>query len=372
MTSPSVRQSNTGLNAICPYFTMFPLEFPLGILEAHGQAEHRVIDPFCGRGTTSFASRLMGMPSVGIDSSPVAVAIAQAKLVRTSARRIRQSAERILEEVSEAKDVPVGPFWELAYHPDVLSTLCRLREGLLRNCDSDARKALRAIVMGALHGPRTKSQPSYFSNQCQRTYAPKPAYAVRYWQKNELVPQPVDVLDLISRRARRYYDPTIPKVAAKAILGDSTQPSTFRRIGQAPMFDWVITSPPYYGMRTYIPDQWLRSWFVGGPASVDYSTARQIQHTSLDGFTSQLRTVWENVGTVCRPEARLVMRFGAIHDRMVEPLSLAMKSLEDTGWVVSGHESAGSADCGRRQALHFANHPKRALGEYDIWATWNG
>jgi len=364
--------SSTSLNGITPYFTMFPLSFPYGILETHSTPSQSVLDPFCGRGTTNLAARLHGLNTVGIDSSPVAIAIAQAKLVSTSEGSIRRCAERILDEVSLAMDVPTGPFWELAYHSDVLSTLCRLREGLLRNCDSDVRKALRAIVMGALHGPRTKSQPSYFSNQCQRTYAPKPAYAVRYWQKNELVPLPVNVLDLISRRASRYYDPMIPIVAAKAVLGDSTQPSTFRRIGQAQMFDWVITSPPYYGMRTYIPDQWLRSWFVGGPASVDYSTARQIQHTSLDGFTSQLRTVWKNVGVVCRPEARLVMRFGAIHDRMVEPLSLAMKSLEDTGWVVSGHESAGSADCGRRQALHFAGRPKRALDEYDIWATWNG
>jgi hypothetical protein len=32
-----------------------------------------------------------------------------------------------------------------------------------------------------------------------------------------------------------------------------------------------LTSPAYYGLRTYVADQWLRNWFLGGPAYVDYS-----------------------------------------------------------------------------------------------------
>ena len=47
------------LNAVCPYFTMFPLEFPLRIL-AEAQADHWVLDPFCGRGTTLLRPDCMG------------------------------------------------------------------------------------------------------------------------------------------------------------------------------------------------------------------------------------------------------------------------------------------------------------------------
>jgi DNA modification methylase len=69
------------LNAICPYFTMFPLEYPLRVLKKHRVDMPVVMDPFCGRGTTLFAARTLGLASRGIDSSPVAVAIARAKLV---------------------------------------------------------------------------------------------------------------------------------------------------------------------------------------------------------------------------------------------------------------------------------------------------
>ncbi len=61
------------LNAVCPYYTMFPLDFPLGQLKLYPGAR-RILDPFCGRGTTLYAARLTGRQAVGIDVNPVAVA----------------------------------------------------------------------------------------------------------------------------------------------------------------------------------------------------------------------------------------------------------------------------------------------------------
>src|SRR2546425_3633411 len=107
-------------------------------------------------------------------------------------------------------------------------------------------------------------------------------------------------------------------------------------------------------MNTYLPDQWLRSWFLGGPAQVDYSTEGQISHAGPELFALQLREVWRNVGKVCVPNARMVIRFGAINDRKVDAIWLLKHSLQDSGWQVSSVQSAGSAAHGRRQALHFS------------------
>ncbi len=161
--------NDRALNGICPYFTMFPVDFPRSLLAARGERDGWVFDPFCGRGTTNFAARLSNLPSIGMDSSPVAVAIAQAKLANTSPREILGAAVELLDEVDQPVDVPEGEFWEWAFSPDVLVVVCRLREGLMRDCRSDARKALRAILMGALHGPTPKYKASYFSNQSPRT-----------------------------------------------------------------------------------------------------------------------------------------------------------------------------------------------------------
>ena len=349
---------------------MFPLDFPYGILSTYAMAGEWVLDPFCGRGTTNYASRLLGLPSVGIDSNPVAVAIAQAKLANTSPQRIMGAARRILDEVQSPHEVPEGEFWDLAFDKTVLHILCRLREGLVRDCRSASRQALRAIIMGALHGPQPKSKASYFSNQCPRTYAPKPRYAIGYWKRKNLTPQPVDVLQIIKERAERYYACETTTADGIILVGDSRKRSMFSGIPSRLSFGWVITSPPYYGMNTYIPDQWLRLWFLGGGATVNYSTGGQVEHSSPDRFVAELKQVWQNAGTVCKSHARLVIRFGALNDRRRDPLGLAKQSLAQTGWRIMTVKQAGSASNGRRQATHFARSDTTPLEEYDIWAEW--
>ena len=89
MTKPG---STDALNAICPYWTMFPLSFPLAILAEANRGEW-VLDPFCGRGTTLYAARKLGLPAVGIDSNEVASAIAAAKMVAAAPEAIVALAE---------------------------------------------------------------------------------------------------------------------------------------------------------------------------------------------------------------------------------------------------------------------------------------
>jgi DNA modification methylase len=367
-----IDRKRTALNGICPYFTMFPLDFPYTILHRHALPGQWVIDPFCGRGTTNYASRIFGLPTIGIDSNPVAVALSQAKLANTSPECIMQAAHQILDEVSTPQAVPVGEFWEWAFHKDVLHLICRFREGLLRDGQSDARKALRAILMGALHGPRPKTHPYYLSNQSQRTYAPKPRYAVKFWTTHHLAPEYVDVLSIIETRAQRFYAQEQTTAIGEIIHGDSREQSIYTDIAASGKVGWVITSPPYYGMNTYLPDQWLRSWFLGGPALVEYSSEGQMSHASPESFALQLKRVWQNVGMLCIPGARLVIRFGAINDRKVDALALVKQSLKDSGWRIQTVRSAGSASAGRRQALHIIRTHKRAIEEHDVWGIWEG
>jgi len=358
--------AEVALNGICPYFTMFPLEFPLGILRRLAGEGDLVLDPFCGRGTTNFAARLLGLTSLGVDCSPVAVAITAAKLVTASVEDILDEARTILIE-GEADWVPATEFWRWAYHPVVLLSLCKLREAFLKDCSTAPRIALRGIVLGALHGPKQKTSPGYFSNQCPRTYAPKPAYAVRFWRSRGLAPDLVDVLSVIERRARRYYGVPL-RGGGVARLADSRVPEALQPQALAAPFSWVITSPPYYGMRTYLPDQWLRNWFVGGPESVDYSNRDQITHSSPQDYVSDLQKVWCNAARVSGKGATMVIRFGGIRDRRADPLDLITRSLNETGWRVKMINQAGSANQGKRQADAFLREKTDPMVEFDIWA----
>jgi hypothetical protein len=354
------------LNAICPYFTMFPLAFPLSVLSRHARHGDNVLDPFCGRGTTNYAARLLGLPSIGVDASPVAAAITAAKLVNATPKAIVAEARSILASQPYVP-VPVEPFWEVAFHRDVLDDLCRFRAAFLHDCDTPSRMALRGVILGALHGPRQQTFPSYFSNQCPRTYAPKPGYALRYWTRSGLRPERVDMVGVIARRAERYFSCS-PTGKGYARLADSRNPDALRPRTSRQGFRWIITSPPYYGMRTYVADQWLRHWFLGGPATVDYRHGEQIVHTSPDAFTDDLRKVWRNAADGCETGARLVIRFGGIADRSVNPLDIVKASLRDSGWRLETLRAAGDANSGKRQAETFMRTAARALTEHDVWA----
>ncbi len=364
----SFPSSKMRLNGICPYFTMFPLEFPLTVLREHAEAGQVLVDPFCGRGTSNFAARLMGISSFGIDSSPVATAISQAKLSAATPHAIERALAYILRHAPEPKDVPQGEFWEWSFAPKTLIDLCKIREALLISCRTDARIALRGIILGALHGPVNKTgKASYLSNQSPRTYAPKPAYAVRFWRARNMNPPEADIKIITSLRAARYYGDLPNSNGGKIIQADSRDRSAFRVSGTA-RAHWIITSPPYYGMRTYIPDQWLRNWFVGGPAKVDYSNHRQLEHKSPAEFSRQLRQVWVNAARRCHPGARLVIRFGGINNRKADPESILLESLQDAPWRLESLSSAGIPANNRRQSSHFLKQNASPIEEFDLCA----
>lgn len=351
----------------CPYYTMFPLEFPLAWLRK-ARAGEWVLDPFCGRGTTLWAARLLGLPAAGVDVSPVAAAIADGMLATASPKAVLARAGELLR--GGAEEIPEGEFWEWAYHPKTLEAIARLREGLMRDGADPAARLLRLILLGRLHGPLRKGSPSYFSNQMPRTFAPKPGYAVRFWKARGLRPPEVEPLTLLSRVIPRFLQGLPPSVPGRAVCGDARQVD-FLALGGP--YDWVITSPPYWGMRTYVADQWLRHWFLGGPPQVVYRYDGQIGCGSAEAYVKALRQVWCRVAEACRPGARLVVRFGALPSQNgPEPWELLRASLSCTPWRVRWVGPAGSADLGRRTARAFVGSPRPAVEEADVLARLEG
>jgi hypothetical protein len=78
--------------------------------------------------------------------------------------------------------------------------------------------------------------------------------------------------------------------------------------------------------------------------------------------------VWRNIVPLCRTDATLVIRFGGIHDRKADPISVLRTSMEGSGWSIIAVRPAGSAAAGRRQALHFLGDRKAPREENDVWA----
>ncbi len=342
---------------------MFPLDFPLQQLAAK-PGTTRVLDPFCGRGTTLYAARLAGLPSVGIDINPVAVAIAQAKLTKVTAGAVVRLARQILDGGFQGQ-IPEGEFWEWCFERETLRELITLRTRLLK-INTPTATMLRAVLLGILHGPQNKGLPSYLSNQMPRTYASKPAYAVKFWKTREMKPVRVPALDVIARRAERLLKSAPLTQGGRVYLGDAVE--TIDSLSQK--FDLVVTSPPYYGMRTYVADQWLRSWFLGGLPEVPYGSSGQIaRQPSQEAFIQALGDVWAATARRCTHGARLAIRFGALPSAKTDPERLILNSIRqaDAGWTVREVRPAGTSPKKARQAEQFGKAGS-AIDEVDVVA----
>ncbi|CAI2079021.1 site-specific DNA-methyltransferase [Serratia fonticola] len=362
-------ERENALNAICPYFTMFPLEYPLGVLKAHEGQSPVIMDPFCGRGTTLFAGRKLGLKARGIDSSPIAVAIARAKLASVDSAAVLKLAKKYIERHSQVT-VPDSEFFRHAYNPAVLRAISSIRHGLLNvSRDTDNTVILRAAMLGCLHGPLNKSLEnlSYFSNQMPRTFAPKPDYSVRYWTANHLHAPTLDVLKVLQKKIVRIEEQQFPKTGTfvYARHGDSRLPTSLP--ASSLDFAVVVTSPPYYGMKTYVEDQWLRNWFLGGPDHVKYGNDLQLQHTGTDVFAKSLGQVWQNMARTKEDKLDMYIRFGIIPSCKVDAKALVLASLKESGvaWEVMRISPAKTASAGKRQADHMAADSSAAV-EYDF------
>lgn len=350
------------LNGICPYYTMFPLEFPLKHLDGIERGNW-VLDPFCGRGTTALACRVLGLNTVGTDVNPVAIAITKAKLAEVTPTDIAELANEIL--IGDSNDErPTGRFWELAFAENTLTQVLKLRNALAE-MDNPAANALRGIVLGSLHGPRPKTKDSYLSNQMQRTFAPKPDYAVRYWERHQLLPKEVDVIALIKEKADRYYSQEITPVRGAIVLTDAkSAPKVAKKYAA------TITSPPYFGMDTYVPDQWLRNWFVGGEPRPVYAKGKQLSSGDTEKFESSLAGVWKSVATKSCGNAKLVVRFGAIASRSSCPREVMLNSIaaSNAPWKEVTISPAGAASGQNRQAEQMGKIAKKnnAVEEFDF------
>lgn len=362
-------EPRNALNGICPYYTMFPLEYPLRVLKKHKADRPVVMDPFCGRGTTLFAARSLGLAARGIDSSPVAVAVARAKLCRVDTEKTLALAQAYINGAANVQ-VPQSEFFEHAFTPQVLRAVCAIRQGLMAaKKDTDEVVLLRAAMLGCLHGPTSKgiARQSYFSNQMPRTFASKPDYSVRYWKAKSLKPPAADVLAVLRRKLDRLSASNLPDgvTVAHAIQGDSRFAKSLPPASRD--FSVVVTSPPYYGMRTYVEDQWLRNWFLGGPDRVVYGQSEQLEHTGKDVFAKSLGAVWKNMARTQEPELDLYIRFGVIPSAKTDAKALVRASLEESGigWKEISVRAASTASSGKRQADHMTKGSTAAL-EYDF------
>jgi hypothetical protein len=265
ISSPIGRWTGIG-----PYYAMFPIPFAFDVVARYSKPGGAVLDPFAGRASSIYAAVAQGRTGYGVELNPVGWLYGAVKLAPAAKagvlRRIREIGEFAGHiRRNELDELP--EFFHMCYCESVLKYLLAGRQHLKwKTSRIDA--TLMAVILVNLHGKKSHC----LSNQMRQGKAMDPAYAVRWWNANNMVQPPErDPVKFLTDRIEWRYAKGLPALGRGHIeLGDSTtvlkRLSGHRRSLGAPRFDLLFTSPPYCGITNYFYDQWLRIWMLGGPS----------------------------------------------------------------------------------------------------------
>jgi len=288
----------------------FPIRVASRLLEEYAHSKALVLDPFCGKGTTLLAARLLGLPVVGMDIAPEAVLCSLAKMQDIEMDAVKAYIKKIRLGKPSLDRVPDDVRCFFSDH--TLSQLLSIRNAF--SCDIDDPGSENhaeaifsmALLLGILHGHASYS----LSVPSAHAYSMAPNYVRKYSEKNGLTPPDQDVKECLCKKLTRCLkDQLPPPVPYEVVQGNATTCAT-DLANLTGKIDVILTSPPYLNAQTYAKDNWLRLWLLG----YDYKSLRShyIQTGSIEKYKTYMTNVFRQLSHLLKTSGVVICIAGTV------------------------------------------------------------
>lgn len=252
---------NSGLTAGTHKFHRYPGKFiphiPRWALKRYAEPGAKILDPFCGSGTTLVEAMIAGFDVTGIDVDPIARLVSSVKTTRISEMKISELLEDVTRELKSRKIAQFRPTIETLNHwftPDAVTQLGIVRDVIdLHKTKPEEYNFLLICFASIIR------RASNADNQTQKTYVS---------HTKPKTPEPAIPLFLkaIGEYGRRVTElPDEGSAGQVAILGnvDARNFAEYFSQKQEKLFDLVITSPPYLNSVDYVYNQMGEYFWIG-------------------------------------------------------------------------------------------------------------
>lgn len=302
-SSPEARWSRFG-----PYYAMFPIEFAFDVVNKYSRKGDKIIDPFCGRGSSIYAGSVLGRESTGIDINPLGWLYSNVKVHPARKKNVLERLQNIydLRENYAAEILNYNEFFRMCYCDDVLKFLLSARDNLNWK-HNNADRTLMAFIAIYLHANIGEG----LSNQMRLTKSLGMQYSINWWKKNNLtIPPEVNPYELIKGKIEWRYKYGLPQRCNSSIkLGDSCSVTKRMIRKEESQYSLLFTSPPYCGITDYFMDQWLRLWLLGGPSEPEYlKDSHKGRFVNKEKYVELLDTVFGNCVALMKEDANIYVR----------------------------------------------------------------
>jgi len=259
-TSPSKQATRYSVHGLHEYKGKFNPQIARAIANVLQLSKRsRVIDPFCGSGTTLVECEHAGMTATGLDINPLATFIANAKLRALSipASSLDQDLRRVLRALEDAQE---------SLHPTTEERQSYLGSwftpAVLREIE-----ATRAAIQTA--GPRSAPVLLALASNLLRDYSLQDPKDLRIRRRKSPLPaRPFaeafaeSAVGFIRKLSAAQEVMGIRDATSRAVLADCRSVTGLRGAIRG-KFDCAITSPPYATALPYIDTQRLSLVWLG-------------------------------------------------------------------------------------------------------------
>ena len=259
---------NSGIHSFHWYPATYLSAIPGTLIPFFSEENSVVLDPFCGSGTTGVEAVRLGRRFIGIDTNPVALLISRAKLSFPDPAEMKFYVDKILRVSAgmfgetDTPDHPRKTELLAWYHSETFETLNRILVLILEINSAVVKDCLLAVFSGILKG--CSSQGRHWGWVCDNV-RPKPNEILN---KDAIVAFASAAQDFIKFSCSSYESSQVHSGAStrddlrarsEILSGDCVGELN----GMADeSIDFIVTSPPYYGVVDYVKSQRLSYlWF---------------------------------------------------------------------------------------------------------------
>lgn len=244
-----------GLHGIHPYAAKFIPQVPARIIESCVNTRHRVLDPFCGSGTTLAEAYVRGIRSVGFDINPIAVLLSKVKTTFLEGEEWNQ-ADRFAAEINTKllnndcsrawyPEIPRADHW---FKDHVLSDL-GIIAGELKQIENEKIRNVLEVAFSSI-------VVSVSNQESETRFA-----AIEKELSSDIVrTQFSRKFSDISRKIKLTNTPSNDIVSCQVFLKDTRNMS---QCIPSRSIDLVVTSPPYLNSYDYYLYHKFRIYWLG-------------------------------------------------------------------------------------------------------------
>jgi DNA modification methylase len=278
-------------HGLCSYPSKIKPSIAYHLVNLFSKPGDVILDTFSGVGTIPFEACLNHRKGIGIDLSPLAFHVTNAKVHKINKGKVDKEIQKVESAISDSKKIEIIDCEaKLFYHPFTFCEILAARDYFLNSEITPERSFVLSCLLHILHGNRP-----YALSRRSHNLIPIPP-------KGKFVYKPL-MKSLVEKINRMLDEALPPEFVEGAAYNDDACKIPVELV------DEIITSPPFLGTTEFLRHNRLRLWFCGWDAEKLIALKKNSNFLEFNGLGLYPR-IFNEFNRVLKKDGFLILHLG--------------------------------------------------------------